>query len=35
MAVKRLSLERDRGHIFHRTALAESILDKLGDPRAT
>jgi hypothetical protein len=33
MAVKPPSL--DRGHIFHRTALAESILDKLGDPRAT
>lgn len=32
MAVKPLSLKRDREHIFHRTQLAESILDKLGDP---
>jgi predicted AAA+ superfamily ATPase len=32
MAVKPLSLKRDREHIFHRTGLAESILDKLGDP---
>ena len=32
MAVKPLSFKRDREHIFHRTQLAESILDKLGDP---
>lgn len=32
MAVKPLSLKRDREHIFHRTQLAESILDQLADP---
>lgn len=32
MAVKPLSFKRDREHIFHRTQLAESILDQLGDP---
>lgn len=32
MATKKLSFARDRERIFHRDALAEELLDRLGDP---